>query len=46
MLPRVLICLLKDNFSDFSGLKVMSPVREECLKLLSELVPDLPQEVE
>ena len=37
VLPRLLICLLKDNFSDFEGLKVMVPVREECFRLLSVL---------
>jgi hypothetical protein len=38
--------MLKDNFSDFEGLKVMAPVREECLRLLSAILPDLSTEVE
>ena len=35
ILPRLLICMLKDNFSDFEGIKVLAPVREEALRLLS-----------
>lgn len=29
--------MLKDNFSDFEGLKVLAPAREEALKLLAEI---------
>jgi hypothetical protein len=28
---------LKDNFSDFAGLKVVAPAREEAMKLLAEI---------
>ena len=45
ILPRLLICMLKDNFSDFEGLKVLAPVREEALKLLSTIFPLLSDEV-
>lgn len=41
VLTRTIICLLKDNFSDFEGLKVMVPVREECCKLLGRIGADL-----
>lgn len=44
ILPRLLICMLKDNFSDFEGLKVLAPVREEALKLLSTIMPLLGNE--
>jgi len=37
LLPRLIIFLLKDNFSDFEGLKVLVPAREEAIKLLSEI---------
>jgi hypothetical protein len=37
MLPRLLIFLLKDNFSDFEGLKVQAPAREEGILLLAEM---------
>lgn len=37
ILPRLLIFILKDNFSDFEGLKVQVPAREEAMKLLSEI---------
>jgi hypothetical protein len=33
--------MLKDNFSDFEGLKVMVPVREECCKLLGTFGTDV-----
>lgn len=45
ILPRLLICMLKDNFSDFEGLKVLAPVREEALKLLSTIMPLLGNEI-
>lgn len=44
LLPRLLICMLKDNFSDFEGLKVLAPVREEALRLLSTVFPLLDAE--
>lgn len=31
LLPRLLIFVLKDNFSDFEGLKVLAPAREEAI---------------
>ena len=37
ILPRLLVFILKDNFSDFEGLKVQVPAREEAMKLLAEL---------
>jgi hypothetical protein len=37
--------MLKDNFSDYEGIKVMPPVREECVKLLSQMLPDIQPEV-
>jgi hypothetical protein len=37
MLPRLLLFLIKDNFSDFEGLKVLAPAREEGILLLSEV---------
>ena len=37
VLPRLLLFLLKDNFSDFAGLKVQAPAREEAMKLLAEI---------
>lgn len=37
LLPRLLLCMLKDNVSDFEGLKVLAPVREEGLRLLSAI---------
>jgi hypothetical protein len=46
ILPRLLICMLKDNFSDFEGLKVLAPVREEALKLLSTIMPLLGNDVQ
>ena len=46
ILPRLLICMLKDNFSDFEGLKVLAPVREEALKLLSTIMPLLGNEIQ
>lgn len=41
LLPRLLLCMLKDNVSDFEGLKVLAPVREEGLRLLSAITPSL-----
>jgi len=38
--------MLKDNFSDFEGLKVLAPVREEALRLLSTVMPLLGNEVQ
>ena len=35
MLPSLVIFMLKDNFSDFEGLKVLAPAREEAMKLLA-----------
>ena len=37
VLPRLLLFILKDNFSDFAGLKVVAPAREEAMKLLAEI---------
>jgi hypothetical protein len=37
LLPRLLIFILKDNFSDFEGLKVLAPAREEAINLLSDI---------
>ena len=37
IIPRLLLFILKDNFSDFAGLKVMTPAREEAMKLLAEI---------
>lgn len=37
IIPRLLLFLLKDNFSDFAGLKVQAPAREEAVKLLAEI---------
>ena len=37
ILPRLLVFILKDNFSDFEGLKVQVPAREEAMKLLAEI---------
>ena len=37
ILPRLLLFILKDNFSDFAGLKVLVPAREEAMKLLAEI---------
>lgn len=36
-MPRLLLFILKDNFSDFAGLKVQTPAREEAMKLLAEI---------
>jgi hypothetical protein len=44
LISRLLIVMLKDNFSDFEGLKVLPPVRDECVKLLSTIVPSLKEE--
>ena len=38
--------MLKDNFSDFVSIRVKTPVRDECLKLLSEIMPYLGTDVE
>ena len=37
VLPRLVLFILKDNFSDFEGLKVLQPAREEAMKLLAEV---------
>ena len=37
IIPRLLLFILKDNFSDFAGLKVQAPAREEAMKLLAEI---------
>lgn len=37
IIPRLLLFILKDNFSDFAGLKVQTPAREEAMKLLAEI---------
>lgn len=37
VIPRLLLFLLKDNFSDFAGLKILAPAREEAMKLLAEI---------
>jgi hypothetical protein len=37
LLPRLLIFILKDNFSDFEGLKVLAPAREEAILLLADI---------
>ena len=37
IIPRILIFMLKDIFSDFEGLKVLVLAREEGIKLISEL---------
>jgi hypothetical protein len=37
LLPNLVIFILKDNFSDFEGLKVLAPAREEAMKLLAEI---------
>ena len=37
VIPRLLVFLLKDNFSDFAGLKVQTPAREEAMRLLAEI---------
>jgi len=37
MLPRLLLFIIKDNFSDFEGLKVLAPAREEGIQLLAEI---------
>ena len=37
IIPRLVLFLLKDNFSDFAGLKVQTPAREEAVKLLAEI---------
>jgi hypothetical protein len=37
LLPNLVIFMLKDNFSDFEGLKVLAPAREEAMKLLAEI---------
>ena len=37
VIPRLLLFILKDNFSDFAGLKVQTPAREEAMKLLAEI---------
>lgn len=44
IIARVLILMLQDNFSDFEGLKVVAPVRDQCVRLLTELVPLLKNE--
>lgn len=41
LLPQVFLVILKDNFNDFEELKVLSPVRDEALKLLVTLIPYL-----
>jgi hypothetical protein len=38
--------MLKDNFSDYEGLKVLQPVRDECVRLLSVMTTDIAQEVD
>ena len=38
--------MLKDNFSDFVSIRVKTPVRDECLKLLSETMPYLGDDIE
>ena len=35
IIPRLLVFLMKDNFSDFSGLKIVVPAREEAVKLFA-----------
>ena len=37
IIPRLLLFILKDNFSDFAGLKVVAPARDEAMKLLAEI---------
>ena len=37
IIPRLLLFILKDNFSDFAGLKVQAPAREEAMKLMAEI---------
>ena len=37
--------MLKDNFSDFEGLRVLPPVREECVKLLSQMLMHIQPEL-
>jgi hypothetical protein len=45
IIPRLLVFLMKDNFSDFSGLKIAVPAREEAVKLLAHIqyLSDLPE---
>lgn len=38
--------MLKDNFSDYEGLKVLPPVRDECVKLLSVMISEIQPEVD
>jgi hypothetical protein len=35
--PRLVLFMLKDNFSDFASHKVMAPARDEGLNLLAEI---------
>ena len=37
IIPRLIIFMLKDNFSDFEGIKVIACAREEALKLLAHI---------
>jgi hypothetical protein len=37
VVPRLVLFMLKDNFSDFASHKVMAPARDEGLHLLAEI---------
>jgi len=37
VIPRLILFMLKDNFSDFEGIKVIACAREEALKLLAHI---------
>lgn len=38
LIPQLFIVIMKDHFNDFEDLKVITPVRDEALKLLVDLI--------
>jgi len=38
LIPQLFIVMMKDHFNDFEELKVITPVRDEALKLLVDLI--------
>ncbi len=38
LIPQLFIVMMQDHFNDFEELKVITPVRDEALKLLVDLI--------